>query len=79
MLCYNKYFHYIVGLFSTGDDHQLIESYKLNNLNDTFFYDKSRIGLLTDWSIGDDYHTSSKLIETLILNNVFTVCSLLLY
>lgn len=30
-------FHFIVGLFSTGDDHQLIESYKLNNLNDTFF------------------------------------------
>ena len=29
-------FHFIVGLFSTGDD-QLIESYKLNNLNDTFF------------------------------------------
>ena len=30
-------FHFIVGLFSTGDDHLLIESYKLNNLNDTFF------------------------------------------
>ena len=29
-------FHFIVGLFSTGDDHQLIESYKLN-LNNTYF------------------------------------------
>ena len=28
-------FHFIVRLFSNGDD-QLIESYKLNNLNDTF-------------------------------------------
>ena len=28
-------FQFIVGLFSTGDD-QLIESYKLNKLNDTF-------------------------------------------